>query len=322
MGSRLAGKVVVITGASSGIGRATARRFAEEGSRVVLTARRSDMLEEATEECRARGTNAIAVAADVTVPEEMQVVADEALRHFGDIDVWVNNAGVMLFGRFEDTPAEEWRRVVDVNLFGYVNGIRAVLPHFLRRNRGTIINNASIVGHVGQPMSSAYVASKFAVRGLTIALRQELLDRPGIEVCSVLPSSTDTPLWQHTANYTGQAFRAFHPAYDPDVVARAMVRLAKRPRREVVAGTMGKVMVFQHRFLPDLTERLMARSSRMTVFKDRPEGANAGNLHHPMPDGHRARGGWRVTPQHGGLFAALALAAIPLGVLLFSRRAA
>jgi short chain dehydrogenase len=176
------------------------------------------------------------------------------------------------------------------------------------------------VSELGQPYSAAYVTSKFAVRGFTVAMRQELSDRPGIEVCAVLPSSIDTPLWQHAANHTGRQFRAFHPAYDPAVVARAIVGLAERPRREVVAGTMGKFMVLQHRLLPDLTERLMAWSTKRSVFKDRIAARDPGALHAPLPDRLGARGGWRVAPSNSGLFALGFLVALPLGLLFFRRR--
>lgn len=186
MRNELRGAAIVITGALSGIGRLTARRFAERGANLVLVARRAGMLEEAADECRARGVDAVAVPGDVAEPADMQRAADEAMRRFGAIDVWTNNAGVMMFGRFEDTPMDDFRRVLETNLFGVVNGTRAALPYMILRNKGVIINNASIVGHLGQPYSAAYVTSKFAVRGFTIALRQELSDRPGIDVCAVL----------------------------------------------------------------------------------------------------------------------------------------
>jgi short-subunit dehydrogenase len=320
MRNDLRGATVVITGASSGIGRAATRLFADRGARLVLCARRADMLAEAVEECIDRGTEALALVADVSVLENLQRVADEAMRYFGSIDVWVNNAGVMMLGRFEDTPDADFRRVIDVNLFGAVNGTRAALLYMLRQNRGVIINTASIVGEVGQPESAAYVTSKAALRGFTIALREELLDRPNVQVCAVLPSSTDTPLWQHAANYTGHKIRAFHPVYDPDVVARAMVSVAERPRREVVAGVMGKIMVAQHRFLPDLTERLMAWATRLVVFSKDPAPRDLGALYAPLPDRLRARGGWRIAPQYSGLLAAGLLVAVPF-LFRFRRRA-
>jgi short-subunit dehydrogenase len=320
MRSELRGAAVVITGASSGIGRVTARRFAEEGASLVLVARRARMLEEAADECRARGVDAVAVPGDVAEPADMQRAADEAMRRFGAIDVWVNNAGVMMFGRFEDTPMDDFRRVLETNLFGVVNGTRAALPYMIRRNKGVIINNASIVGHLGQPYSAAYVTSKFAVRGFTVALRQELSDRPGINVCAVLPSSIDTPLWQHAANYTGRALRAFRPASDPAIVADAIVSLAERPRREVVVGAVGKAMVFQHRFFPDATERLMSWSTKRSVFRRERAAPYSGTLHYPISDGLGARGGWRTGSGNSGLLAAGALALLPLAVMVWHSR--
>jgi short-subunit dehydrogenase len=320
----LARKVVVITGASSGIGRAAAHRFAERGCRLVLAARREERLDEVVAECEERGGTAISAVVDVADEAAVDHLANVAIRHYRGIDVWINNAGIMMLGPFWKTPAADFRRLIETNLFGVVNGARAVLPHFLRRGRGILINTASIVGHVGQPDSTAYVASKFAVRGFSIALREDLTDHPDIHVCMVSPSSTDTPLWQHTANYTGRAFEAFRPVYDANDVAAAMVSLAERPRREVVVGTMGKVTVQQHRLIPELTERQMAEMTRARIYRDAPASPDAGALWRPANDRLRVSGGWqpaRATKRRRGLFAGAAVAAIPLAIALLAPRA-
>jgi short-subunit dehydrogenase len=319
----LAGKVVVITGATSGIGREAARRFAERGCRLVLAARREEMLEEAVAEVEERGGMAFDVAVDVTDEDAVEHLANEAIRRYRAIDVWINNAGVMMLGEFWKTPAPDFRRLVETNFFGTVHGARAVLPHFRRRGHGVLINVASLVGHVGQPSSSAYVASQWAVRGFSIALRQDLEDHPGIHVCLVSPGSIDTPLWQHAANYSGRAYQAFHPIYDADEVARAMMSLAEHPRREALVGTMAKVMAAQHRLAPELAERMMTRSTRARVFKDAPAPATSGALWRPVPDGLRVSGGWkeRTSRERSRLLAGAAVAAVPLMLALLAPRA-
>ncbi|HEY0526551.1 MAG TPA: SDR family oxidoreductase [Stellaceae bacterium] len=317
----LAHRVVVVTGASSGIGRATAHEFARHGCRLVLAARREHALADAAAECRARGAQAIYVPTDMTDAAAVEDLARIAIETFGGIDVWVNNAGVLMLGRFDQEPQEDFRQVIETNLFGYVNGARAAMPHFLKRGGGVLINNASIAGHLGQPYSAAYVASKFAVRGFTIALRQDYQDVPGIQICAVSPSSIDTPIWQHAANYSGRAYRAVHPTYDPYAVARTIVSLARRPRREAVVGTMGQVMVRQHALMPDMTERMMGWMARATTMRDEPEGPRPGTLHGSGEDGLAVRGGWQVMPEVASRAIALAaLAAVPLGIMLMNRR--
>jgi NAD(P)-dependent dehydrogenase (short-subunit alcohol dehydrogenase family) len=287
----LSSSVVVVTGASSGIGRATALAFAQAGAKLVLAARGEEALSEAAAECVARGGEALPVATDVRDPAAMRRLAERAEDRFGGVDVWVNNAGVTLLGRFEDAPEDLWREVLEVNLFGYVNGARAALPS-LRRRGGVLINVGSVNSRVGAPYASAYVASKFAVRGFAECLRDEL--RPhGVDVCTVMPASIDTPLFQHAANFAGRPVKPLRPVLRPERVAAAILRCAKRPRREVVVGFSGRQLIALHDLALPLFERVMSRNVEREHFLQRPAEASPGNLREPDQQWTGVNGGWR-----------------------------
>ena len=284
--------VVVITGASSGIGRATALEFARHGHAVVLAARREGPLQELAQECERVGGRSLAVPTDVTKEEAVQDLARRTVERFGRIDVWVNNAAVALFARFEEAPPEAYRRVIETNLMGYIHGARAALPHMRKNGSGVIINNASMVAAVGQPFASAYVTAKFGVRGFSECLRMELRDTD-IHVCVVMPASIDTPLFQHAANYTGRATKAMNPVYDAEKVARTIVRLADRPKRETFVGNPGRMLAMMHGLAPPLAERMIARQVEVDHFQDRPAPATSGNLFEAMSEGTGVSGGWK-----------------------------
>src|ERR1043166_5831964 len=224
----IADSVIVITGASSGIGRATAQELASRGAHLVVGARDVAALE-------GLGT---AIKCDVTREADVQALARAAVAKFGRIDVWINNAGVYLVGRFEDSPADVFRRVLETNFFGTVHGARAALQQFRKQRRGILINIDSVVASAPQPYTTAYVASKYAVRGFSASLRMELALEKGheIEVCTILPASIDTPLFSHTANYLGRKVKAMSPVNRPEVVARAIASVIERPRRETLVG--------------------------------------------------------------------------------------
>ena len=315
---RLDNAVVVITGASSGIGRATAHAFARKGATVVLAARRANELERAAEECRELGAQALAIPADVTDPDALERVARMATETFGRLDVWVNNAAVTMFARLEQAPMEEFRRVIETNLFGYVYGTRVALPRFREQGSGVLINNASLVARVSQPYTNAYVISKQGVRALGMSLRQELAleGAGGIHVCTVLPASIDTPLFQHAANYTGRAAKAMPPVYPAERVARAIVRLAMFPRREVYVGNSARVFGLQQKLAPGLTERVMATMTDKThLYRERPAPPTSGNLFEPPSANGSIDGGWggrRGVRARRGATAALALGGVAL----------
>lgn len=230
--SNINGKVVVITGASSGVGRAMAAELARQGARLVLGARRQEALDEVVAECKALGGEATALVSDVTEPAAMHKLASAAFDTYGALDVWINNAGVLAAGEFTRTPVEIHDQVIRINLMGYLHGAHAALPHFKRQGHGILINNISVGGWFPTPYAVGYTASKFGLRGFSDALKGELHAYPHIHVCDLYPGFLDTPGIQHAGNYTGKALKPAPPVYDPRRVARAVVETIRHPHQE------------------------------------------------------------------------------------------
>jgi NAD(P)-dependent dehydrogenase (short-subunit alcohol dehydrogenase family) len=197
--------------------------------------------------------------------------------------------------------------------------VRAVLPHFRERGRGVIVNVSSMNGKVASPLASAYVASKFAVTGLGESLRQELRREPGIAVCTVLPASIDTPLFHHAGNYTGRAAKPLDPIIPAGRVAAAIVRCARRPRREVTVGVSGRLLRAFHATAPAVFERAMARQVERDHLADTPAAASPGNLFAPADDRVGVSGGWRTGRPRRAALAATALGAAGIAVALGRR---
>ena len=319
--SSLEGAVVVITGASSGIGRAAAQAFARQRARVVLAARDEQALQDATEECRALGAEALAVPTDTTLSDSVEQLASAAAEFGGGrIDIWVNNAGVGAVGAFDETPLDAHEQVVQTDLIGYLRGAHVVLPYFKQQREGTLINTQSVGSWVPQPFAVAYSASKFGLRGFSHALRGELAQWPDIHVCDVYPSMVDTPGFRDGGNYAGRSLQPPPPLCDPREVADAMVGLALHPRHTTTVGVTAMVLRFAHFLTPgfDLLSGLMTGAALRRADRVAP---SSGNLFHPALGQRRIDGGWRRdTDRQRTLLIAGGIAAGLVGLLLARRR--
>src|SRR3954468_24831824 len=283
---RVSDQVIVITGASSGIGLATAEMAVQRGARVVLAARSEEELRDTCERLNRSGKRATYVAADVADEAQVLRIADHAVAEFGGFDTWVNNAGISIYGKLLDVPMAEKRRVFGTNFWGLVYGCKAAVKH-LRDRGGCIINVGSEVSDIAIPLQGIYSASKHAVKGYSDALRMELEhDRIPIAVTLVKPSAINTPYPEHARNYLEDGVPALPPPlYAPEVVAEAILRCAEKPVRDVFVGGAGRMQVALGHVAPRITDAWMERS----MFKnqkayDRTQ-PREGSLDSPQRDG-------------------------------------
>jgi NAD(P)-dependent dehydrogenase (short-subunit alcohol dehydrogenase family) len=285
----LSEQVVVITGASSGIGLATASMAAERGAQIVLVSRDEEDLAKAVREIRQQGGRATHFTADVADLPAIQRVARDVIVELGRIDTWINNAGVTVYGLIEEVPIEDARRLFETNYWGVVNGSLAALPH-LRSGGGALINIGSILSDTGYPLQGHYTASKHAVKGFTDSLRLEV-EKSGapVSVTLIQPAAIDTPYPEHAKNHLGVEAKHMPPVYAPEVVARAILRCAEKPARNVLVGGSGKVFSTGEKFAPRLFDLMKEATGFDGQRTDTPV-QSEDTLFHPRPDDGRIRG--------------------------------
>jgi NAD(P)-dependent dehydrogenase (short-subunit alcohol dehydrogenase family) len=288
---RVGEQVIVITGASSGIGLATAQMAARKGARVVLNSRDDEDLRKVVEEIRAAGGQAVHHVGDVASVDAMRELAATAEREFGGFDTWVNNAGVSVFGRIEEVPVEDARRVFETNYWGVVNGSLAALPR-LRREGGALINVGSILSDTAYPLQGHYAASKHAVKGFTDSLRLELEESGApVSVTLIQPTAIDTPYTEHAKNYLGVEPKHLPPVYAPEVVAEAILKCAEQPRRDVLVGGGAKVFSLTEKFTPRFGDRFKEAAAFSGQRTDEPA-RDDDTLYAPRPGDARVRGNY------------------------------
>ena len=282
----LSEQVIVITGASSGIGLTTAEMAAEAGARVILASRNEGDLLEAVNRIRGRGGEAFHIVADVADPDAVDAIADLAIEHFGGFDTWINNAGVGMYGKLTETPLVDKRRLFDVDFWGVIHGCRAAVRH-LRRRGGAIINIGSVASDRAAPLLGIYSAAKHAVKGYTDALRMELEhDRVPISVSLVKPASINTPFIEHARSHMDSEPELIPPVYAPEEVARAILTCAVRPIRDVLVGGSAKFMSGMGKVAPRTMDVYMEKTAfRQQRRNERNDRVDA--MYGPQRDGRR-----------------------------------
>jgi short-subunit dehydrogenase len=284
--------VVLVTGASSGIGRATALAFAAEGARLVLASRSHEALAEVERDCRARGGQVLVVPTDIADPAAVERLTRLAVQRYGRIDIWVEAVAVGIAGPLGSESVDEIRRLVDTNVFGTALCARAALATFQAQGDGTLVVVGSLLALFPNPMVPLYSMTKFAIRGLALNLQQAVARHPRIRVCLVLPGPVDTPFFQRAANHSGHGLRAIPPAYAPERLAAKILACARRPRRVATTGVVSHLALAAHRIAPHTTEILVARWSATWLTTHAVATPGPGSLFDPPPTG-AVHGGYR-----------------------------
>jgi short-subunit dehydrogenase len=317
-------QIVVITGASSGIGLATARMAGERGAKLALIARNEEALQDICQELNEKGVAAVYVAADVGDRGAIERAADLIVGKYGRIDTWVNDAGIGLYGTLEETTEDDHRRLFDTNYWGVVNGSLAALRH-MKKQGGAIINIGSVASEMAQPLLSAYAASKHAVKGFTESLRMELMrDKAPVSVTLIKPAAIDTPFGPHARNYLDTAAKVPAPAYHPDIVAEAILYAAENPTRSLTVGGAGQGMVWFFNWMPWLAEKMFASGADSMSRDEQHAKPQADALYGPVRGTPRTLGQqkvnrssslWTQAQMHRGLLTMIGIAGVSAVVL-------
>lgn len=283
---------VLVTGASSGIGRATAHALSTQGARVGLLSRSGEVLERVRQECLARGAaDAVVVAADVRHSAAVDKVVDELVERWGAVDGVVHAAAVLAYGRFEDVPAEVFDATTSTNINGTANVARSALRVFGDGAGGSLVLVGSVLGLMTAPWMSPYATSKWAMHGLARTLQIEARRTPGIEVSLVYPGGVDTPIYRLAGSYTGRSGQPPPPVDPPEKIAKAITDLLERPRRARSVGAANALMVTGFRFVPAVFDRLVAPLMGW-LGQGRGVDAGPGNVLEPVPEREAVRGDW------------------------------
>ena len=292
MGQSLANKVVVVTGASAGVGRAAVRAFAREGADLALLARGRDGLEAAAREVEELGRRALVLPLDVANADAVEHAADEVERNLGPIDVWVNDAMVSVFAPFLAVTPDEFRRVTEVTYLGYVFGTQAALRRMLPRDRGTIVQVGSALAYRSIPLQSAYCAAKHAIHGLCESIRTELRHkRSKVRLTEVQLPAVNTPQFTWSRSKLERQPQPVPPIFQPEVVADAIVYAAQRPRREFWLAWPAIQAIVSEKLAPRLGDAYLAKKGFASQLTDRPEvPGRRDDLYEPVPGDHGAHG--------------------------------
>lgn len=282
---KLSDQVIVITGASSGIGLATARAAAARGAKVVLAARNDDALTKIAEEIKARGGTAISVTADVGIPEDVQRIADTAIREYGGFDTWVNDAAVSIFGKLEEVSLEDHHQLFQTNFWGVVHGSLVALKH-LKTRGGALINLGSEVSDVAVPIQGMYSTSKHAVKGFTDALRLELMsEKAPVSVTLVKPAAINTPFTANARNYMAEEPKLPPPVYHVQEVAAGILYAATHPIRDIYIGGGSRAMSILNRLFPWAMDLFSSSTMPQQQRRGEPARHSPGALYSPMVGG-------------------------------------